>query len=133
MRRVVLDTDVSSKIFKRRIDHVMSTRLAGLEWCVSFATAGELWQWAGTQGWGAASRDQLEWWLSSVVVLDSDERTSRIWGEISGAARLRGRPRPKNDAWIAACCLVEGLPLATGNVKDFADFAEHDGLRLVPT
>jgi hypothetical protein len=27
---------------------------------------------------------------------------------------------------------VERLPLATFNLKDFADFAEHEGLDLVP-
>jgi toxin FitB len=32
---------------------------------------------------------------------------------------------------VAACCLVEVLPLATLNVKDFEDFAEYDGLRLL--
>ena len=35
-----------------------------------------------------------------------------------------------NDSWIAACCLVDQLPLATFNGKDYTDFAEHDGLRL---
>jgi hypothetical protein len=29
--------------------------------------------------------------------------------------------------------LVENLPLATFNTKDFADFAEYDGLRLLDT
>jgi hypothetical protein len=48
-------------------------------------------------------------------------------------AQLRGRPRPFNDTWIAACCLVRELPLATFNHKDFADFAEHEGLELLPT
>lgn len=49
-------------------------------------------------------------------------------------AQQRGRPRPQNDTWIAACCLVDNLPLATLNTKDFADFAdfaEHDGLILL--
>ncbi len=31
-----------------------------------------------------------------------------------------------NDTWVAACCLVRDLPLATLNLKDFRDFAEHD-------
>jgi hypothetical protein len=30
-----------------------------------------------------------------------------------------------------ACCLVRELPLATLNTKDYADFAEHEGLELV--
>ena len=36
-----------------------------------------------------------------------------------------------HDSWIAACCLVRELPLATLNIKDFADFAEHEGLQLI--
>jgi predicted nucleic acid-binding protein len=41
------------------------------------------------------------------------------------------RPRPANDTWIAACCLVRELPLATLNIKDFTDFTEHEGLVLI--
>ena len=48
-------------------------------------------------------------------------------------AQLRGRPRPVNDSWIAARCLAQDLPLATFNTKDFADFAENDGLTLIGT
>jgi toxin FitB len=32
--------------------------------------------------------------------------------------------------WVAACCIGYGVPLATLNVKDFEDFARHDGLAL---
>ena len=52
-------------------------------------------------------------------------------GELQAYAQLRGRPKPTNDSWIAACCLVREFPLATFNVKDFADFHEHEGLELV--
>jgi toxin FitB len=52
-------------------------------------------------------------------------------GRISAEARRRGRPRPANDSWIAACCLAREFPLATLNVKDFEDFAEHAGLQLI--
>jgi predicted nucleic acid-binding protein len=38
---------------------------------------------------------------------------------------------PVKDTWIAACCLVHRLPLATFNTKDFADVAQHDGLELL--
>ena len=46
-------------------------------------------------------------------------------------AEKRGRPRPVNDSWIAACCLTYDLPLATMNVADFEDFVEYEGLRLI--
>jgi len=64
-------------------------------------------------------------------VLGFDERVATTWGQLQAHAQLRGRPRPVNDTWIAACCLVQGLPLATFNTKDFIDFAEYDGLELV--
>lgn len=48
-----------------------------------------------------------------------------------GAAQQRGRPRPANDTWVAACCIQRGLTLTTLNEKDFADFAAHEGLRTV--
>ena len=54
-----------------------------------------------------------------------------LWGEIQAYARLRGRPRPINDSWIAACCIARELPIATFNIKDYADYAEHEGLELV--
>jgi hypothetical protein len=43
----------------------------------------------------------------------------------------RGRPRRLNDTWTAACCIEGGLPLLTLNRRDFADFAQHDGLVLL--
>jgi predicted nucleic acid-binding protein len=56
---------------------------------------------------------------------------ARTWGTITAAAQRRGRPRPLNDSWIAACCIERGLPQPTLNRRDFADFAEHDGLVLI--
>ena len=50
---------------------------------------------------------------------------------ISAHATARGRPRPPNDTWVAACCLTYDLPLATLNTKDFDDFADHEGLVIV--
>jgi predicted nucleic acid-binding protein len=52
-------------------------------------------------------------------------------GPASGSRAATRTASPANDTWIAACCLVDDLPLATLNVKDFADFAEHEGLILI--
>ncbi len=66
-----------------------------------------------------------------MIILPYREDIARTWGRISAAAIQRGRARPANDTWIAACALSYGLPLATLNVKDFKDFAEHEGLTLI--
>jgi toxin FitB len=80
---------------------------------------------------GPRKQAGLNAWLSTRPTLPYTDTVARKWGEISAYATRRGRPRPQNDSWIAACCLVYDLPLATLNVKDFADFAEHEGLRII--
>ncbi len=106
-------------------------RLIGKEPCITFVTLGELTQWAELRQWGQSNRDALESWLGGVIVLPYSEDVARTWGRISAAAIQRGRAKPANDTWIAACALSYGLPLATLNTKDFEDFAEHEGLSLI--
>lgn len=131
MPYVVLDTDVASQSIKRRLSGSLATKLTGKTWCVTFVTVGELWQWASIRSWGPRTQERLERWLSRVVVIDSEDAVSRTWGRIGAATHRRGRPRPQNDSWIAACCLVYDAPLATLNLKDFEDFTEREGLKLV--
>lgn len=130
-RRIVLDTDVASSILKERVGPDLGARLLDAEWFVSFATVGELWKWAEVRGWGRPQRATLERWLDGVGVVDSDDLVARQWGRSVGAAQSQGLTRPVNDAWIAACCLVRRMPLATFNVRDFEYHVERDGLLLV--
>lgn len=58
--------------------------------------------------------------LAALVVLPYDQRVATPWGEIQAYAQLRGRARPANDSWPAACCLVRELPLATFDIRDYA-------------
>jgi predicted nucleic acid-binding protein len=131
VRYVVLDTDVASRSIKRKLPPSMKAQLSSQAWCVTFVTVGELWKWAHLRAWGRQRRLELEGWLDRVVVLESDEAVARTWGRISSAGYVRGRPRPGNDTWIAACCLARALPLATYDLKDYIDFVQHEGLTLV--
>ncbi|MGH4027263.1 MAG: hypothetical protein ACRDRV_22055 [Pseudonocardiaceae bacterium] len=109
MSVVVLDTDVASALLPKRTPEATAHHLAGHIPAVTFVTIGEL----------------TKWTLVRQVAVR--------WGELQAYAQLRGRPRPVNDSWIAACCPVRDLPLATFNIKDFTDFAEHEGLEILPT
>jgi hypothetical protein len=128
---VVLDTDVASCSFKGRLPPSLAARLAGRQPVLAFVTIGELTQWTKIRDWGPRRLGQMDAWLLDKPVIPGSRAIAVKWGEISAAATRRGRPRPVNDTWVAACCLAYELPLATLNTKDFADFAEHDGLVLV--
>lgn len=128
---VVVDTDVASNIHKDRLPGSLATRLVGRTLVVTFVTVGELTQWVELRQWGSRRRAELDSWLMGVVELGYEPQVARTWGRLSAAAVRRGRARPTNDTWIAACCITHGLPLATMNVKDYKDFADHHGLVLL--
>ena len=96
--------------------------------CITFVTLGELTKWTMVRSWGPPRTAALSRWRQRTDLLGFDPDVATTWGELQARAQLRGRPRPVNDTWIAACCLAERLPLATFNAKDFVDFAEHDVL-----
>jgi predicted nucleic acid-binding protein len=128
---VVLDTDVASASLRGRLPDRLRARLTGQTWCISFVTVGELTKWTVLRSWGPRKLAELAEWQRDVVLLPYSELVAVRWGELQARAEQRGRPRPVNDTWIAACCLVRNLPLATLNLKDFKDFADHEGMTVV--
>ena len=90
-------------------------------------------RWALARRWGAARRGGLELFLDRALIRPASLKVAKVWGELAAEAQRRGRPRPLNDIWIAACCIEGGLPLLTLNRRDFTDFAERDGLVLLGT
>lgn len=133
MSVVVLDTDVASSLLRRRVSEALAHALMGQVPAITFVTLGELTKWTLVRRWGPRSLANMRAFLASLVLLPYDQRVATRWGELQAYAQLRGRPRPVNDSWVAACCLVRELPLATFNARDYTDFVEHEGLELVPT
>jgi predicted nucleic acid-binding protein len=128
---VILDTDVASLLHRRTLTGPLATRLIGREPLITFVTFGELTKWAEIRRWGAHRRQELAVWLSSIPVLPGDEAVAAVWGRLSAAAIRRGRPRPVNDMWVAACCLAYEVPLATLNLKDYEDFKAYHDLHIL--
>ena len=131
MSFVVLDTDVASASLRGRLPDQLRARLTGQTWCISFVTVGELTKWTVLRSWGPRKLAELADWRRDVVLLPYSELVAVRWGELQARAERRRRPRPVNDTWIAASCLVRNLPLATLNLKDFRDFADHEGLTVI--
>lgn len=128
---MILDTDVASRSFRGRLPPALAARLVGRQPILTFVTIGEMTQWAKLRQWGPRNVTMLDDWLASKPVISGSRSIAETWGALSAAATQRGRVRPVNDTWIAACCLAYDLPLSTLNLKDFRDFAEHHGLRLL--
>ena len=131
MSVVVLDTDAASLLHRGRLPPDQARLLVGATLAITFVTVGELHKGMALRSWGERRRDDLVRWTERLVVLAYDGDVARRWGELAAAAQARGRPRPVNDTWIAACCLAANLPLLTLNRRDFDDFATYDGLVLV--
>lgn len=131
MRDVVLDTDVASLLQKERAPAWVDRHIAGRRVWLTFVGVAELSKWAEVRSWGERNRAGLDAWIDHRPVIPYDNEIARSWARLSAGADRRGRPRPQNDTWVAACSLRHRLPLITLNRKDFDDFAAHDGLVLL--
>jgi predicted nucleic acid-binding protein len=128
---VVIDTDVASVLQKDTAPAWVHRHVLHAENWLSFVTVAEFWKWAEVRRWGETRRSRLGVWISRRPIIPYDEQVARCWGRLAAGAQLRGRPRPQNDTWIAACYVRHGIPLLTLNSSDFLDFARHDGLQLL--
>jgi predicted nucleic acid-binding protein len=131
MADVVIDTVVVSLLQKGRAPEWVQESISGNRVWLTFVTVGELMKWTVVRRWGETRRQQLDSWISHRPIIPYDRAVAHQWGDLAGAAQLRGRPRPQNDTWIAACCIRQNVPLITLNTADFMEFAEHDGPVLV--
>jgi predicted nucleic acid-binding protein len=130
-RSVVFDTDVSSMYIKGRLPEALGIKLAHANPVMTFVTQGELTKWTLVRDLGLQRRGEVLSWMDKTPFLEGNEIVANLYGRLSAAAKRRGRPRQANDMWIAACCMARRLPLATLNVRDYHDFAEHHGLELI--
>jgi predicted nucleic acid-binding protein len=128
---IVLDTDVVSQYRAGRLPAGHLRLVAASRHSIAFATVGELWKGALVKRWGGVRSRGLDLWLAREPMLAASRPVAVTWAAITAGAQRRGQPRPLDDSWIAACCIESGLPLLTLNRRDFADFAEHDGLVLL--
>jgi len=69
---------------------------------------------------------RIDEFAANNVVLGCDTDTARQYGEIKNALRLKGRPLPENDIWIAAVALQYSLMLVTRDTH----FDEIDHLKV---
>jgi tRNA(fMet)-specific endonuclease VapC len=121
MPAVVLDTDVTSFLFKKDSrGRWYKQHLHGQDRVISFMTLAELDHWALKRKWGQKRRKELASFLAGYHVHFADRLLCALWAEITGRAERRGQPIQVADAWIAATALMLDVDLLTNNSTDFA-------------
>ena len=81
-------------------------------------------------------RDHLQRWVAEIErrfeghIVPFDAEVARVWGEVNGRARRRGRKLPVIDSQLAAIAVVHDLTVVTRNLRDF-DIPEFESLKVV--
>lgn len=119
---ILLDTAVVIDYFRH--NQATLQRLSNVVAYVSSITLGELYFGAYKSNDTANSIRQIRMLDEVSTMLSCDEQTADLYGQIKNRLKLRGRPIPENDIWIAATAIQHGLTLAARD----AHFDEVVGL-----
>lgn len=117
MEAVLLDTTVASLLHPKKkgstLRSLYEPRMRGKTLVLSFQSVAELWGWAVANRWGPKQRRGLEVFLRRFAVVPYDFGLAKVWAEITGHCRNRGRRLEAGDAWIIATAVYRNLPLLT--------------------
>jgi toxin FitB len=117
---LVLDTDVSSLMWRNAIPWQLDRELFGIKLGVTFVTLGEALTGAHSDRWAARKVDGLRaFYEHTFGSLEWSDQIPEAYGFLRGEAAAGGYTLGPNDCWIAACCVSHGLPLLTRNRKHF--------------
>ena len=123
--RYLLDTNIIIALFAD--EAVVKNNLAQAnEVFIPNVVIGELYYGARKSGRIQANLARVDELVANSTVLGCDAETARQYGEVKNELRLKGRPLPENDVWIAALALQYDLILVTRD----AHFQEVKSLQI---
>jgi len=124
--RYLLDTNIIIALFAD--ETVIKNNLAQAdEVFIPSIAIGELYYGARKSGRPQENLTRVDELVANSTVLVCDAETAYQYGEVKNKLRLRGRPLPENDIWIAAFTLQYELTLVTRD----AHFQEVENLQIV--
>jgi tRNA(fMet)-specific endonuclease VapC len=124
--RYLLDTNIIIALFADEAS--VRTNLAQAEEVfIPSIAIGELYYGARKSGRTQENLARVDELVANSAVLGCDAETARRYGEVKNGLRLKGRPLPENDIWIAALALQHNLTLVTRD----AHFQEVENLQAV--
>lgn len=120
----LLDTNVVIALING--EPAVSSRLSGSLVSVPLIAVGELEYGARNSGRPQENLQRLAQFVSGVSVLLPDRDTASWYGQVRHGLKVKGRPIPENDVWIAALARQHDLTLVSRD----AHFNDVDALRL---
>jgi tRNA(fMet)-specific endonuclease VapC len=122
--RFLLDTNIVIALFADEAIVKNNLAQAG-EVFIPSIVIGELCYGARKSGRVEANLARVDELVTGSAILVCDAETARQYGEVKNKLRLKGRPLPENDVWIAALALQHNLILVTRD----AHFQEVESLK----
>ena len=120
---LLIDSSVLIEVERGRVD--LAPRLAEREdeqVFVSVISVSELLYGAHRTADPAARHRRLalgEALLAQFKLLQIDVSVARIHAQLKAELSARGTPIGPHDLWLAATCLMHGLTMVTGNIREF--------------
>ena len=114
MKKILIDTNIYSE-FKRNNIEILEI-LQSVEYIgISTTVLGEIYSGFKLGSKAKQNCHELELFLDSprVYFLSLDETTAEIYATVFKQLKLKGKPIPTNDIWIAAIAMQHGLSLLT--------------------
>ena len=110
--RYLLDTNIIIALFADEL--LVKNNLAQAnEIFIPSVVIGELCYGARKSGRAGENLARVDELVANSTILGCDAETARQYGEVKNKLRVKGRPLPENDVWIAALALQHDLILVT--------------------
>jgi tRNA(fMet)-specific endonuclease VapC len=121
--KLLLDTNIVIALFSNEEQVIKELKHAPAIYVPSIVL-GELYFGANKATQTEANLEKIANFASLNTILNCDAETARYYGRIKYELRLKGRPIPENDVWIAAIARQHDLTLISRDIH----FAEIEAL-----
>jgi len=108
---VLLDTNIVIAFFAK--DAGVLARIVQVNFLIPSIVLGELHAGAQKSVRAAENLARINAAIPNSIILNCDYQTAHVYGVVKQALRVKGRPIPENDIWIAAIAQQYGLFLIT--------------------
>lgn len=106
--RFLLDANIVIALFAD--EAIVKSHLAqASEVCIPSFVIGELCYGARKSGRVEANLARIDELVANSTILECNAETAQQYGEVKNKLRLKGRPLPENDVWIAALAIYNTL------------------------